>query len=173
MKRLGIIFNVIVLSALIVLVSAGVTLVHCNHTGNLSVAQLAMTSGMMRDGQSVQDGQSGRDVGSGQSASGHDNAGGEGECCGMEPECGCCHGGRNAMLSEVPCMDYTLISSQPTNSVNGFSLDFHPLYTILPDFFGCVVVNVPHVVVKSLLPECSGRHGPPRSYLRLITVLLI
>ena len=137
MKRLGIIFNVIVLSALIVLVSGGVTLVHCNHTGNLSVAQLAMTSGMMK------------------------------------PEYHCCHSGRNAMLSEVPCMDYTLISSQPTNSVNGFNLDFHPLYTLLPDFFGGVVVNVPHVIVKLLLPECSGRHGPPRSYLRLITVLLI
>lgn len=152
MKRLGIIFNAIVLSALIILVSCGVTLVHCNHTGNMSVAQFAVAEGVMP----------GERVGN----SGADN------CCGMQPECHCCHAG-HAAVGEAPCMDYTLISPQPTNSVNGFNLDFHPLFTILPDFFGGVVVRVPHVVVKSLLPECSGRHGPPRSYLRLITVLLI
>lgn len=47
MKRLGIIFNAIVLSALIVLVSCGVTLVHCNHTGNMSVAQFAVAASVM------------------------------------------------------------------------------------------------------------------------------
>lgn len=153
MKRISIIFNSILLSLLIILVSSGVTLVQCNHTGNMSVAQLSVARTMtMMHSETI--------------------AHGSGKCCGMEPECHCCHADRTA-VGEQPCMDYTLISSQPTNSVNGFNLDFHPLYTLLPDFFGGVVVRVPQVIIKSLLPECNGRHGPPRNYLRLITVLLI
>lgn len=145
MKRIGIIFYSILLSLLIVLMSGGVTLVQCNHTGNMSVAQLSprLDYGAEKD-----------------------------DCCGMEPECHCCHS-HVATVGELPCMDYTLVKAQPTSFSHGFTLDLHPLCFTVPDFIGAPVVRASRVMVKTLLSGGNGRHGPPRSYLRLITVLLI
>lgn len=155
MKKIGIIFYSILLSLLIILMGGGVTLVQCNHTGNISVAQL--------------------------SASFDDDAYDE-DCCGMEADNGeacdteqkshCCHSYGDS-VEKQPCMNYTLVKSQPTNFSNVFIPAVQPLCFTVPDFIGAPVVRLAHVVVKALLPECNGRHGPPRNYLRLITILLI
>ena len=156
MKRFSIIFYSILLSLLVVLMSSGVTLVQCNHTGNMSVAQLSASFDYDAD---------------------------EEDCCGMEPECHddccgkdtenhCCHS-HDENVDELPCMSYTLVKAQPTNFSNAFMPGVQPLCFTVPDFLGAPVVRLMHVVVKALFPECNGRHGPPRSYLRLITVLLI
>ncbi len=155
MKRIGIIFYSILLSLLVIFVSSGVTLVQCNHTGNMSVAQLSTSFDYDADD----------------------------DCCGMEPEYhdGCCDmdvenycsHSHYENLDELPCMNYTLVKAQPTSFSNAFVPGFQPLCFIVPDFLGIPVVRFVRVVVKALLPECNGRHGPPRSYLRLITILLI
>lgn len=145
MKRIGILFSGILLSLLVILMSGGVTLVQCNHTGSMSVAQLSPSFEGDAD---------------------------NGDCCGMEPECRCCHS-HGETVGELPCMNYTLVKAQPTSFSHGFTLDFHPACFVVPDFVGQQLLRVPQVIVKVLMPEGNGRHGPPRSYLRLITVLLI
>lgn len=135
------------------MVGGGLTLVHCNHTGNVSVAQLAAADDMVRDGMA--------------------EGGGNAACCGMEPDC-CCHQGMmKASVGEVPCMRYSFWVTQPTNSANGFHIDVNPLYCIVHDFIGSAIALPRKPIVRSALPEGNGRHGPPRSYLRLIRILQI
>ena len=98
--------------------------------------------------------------------------GGNAACCGMEPDC-CCHGKMKTSVGEVPCMRYSLLVTQPTNSANGFHFDVTPLYCLIHDFVGAAIALPRMQNVKSALPEGNGRHGPPRSYLRLIRILLI
>ena len=145
MKRIGIIFYSILLSLLIVVMSGGVTLVQCNHTGSMSVAQLSPHMGYAAE---------------------------KDDCCGMKPECHCCHSHAET-VGELPCMNYTLVKAQPTSFSQGFTLDFQPVCLVMPDFVGKQLLRVSQVIVKAMMPEGNGRHGPPRSYLRLITVLLI
>lgn len=153
MKRLSVIFNVIVLSALVVMAGAGITLIRCSHTGELSVAQFAAAGNAIMT----------------QSC---DNDNGVEECCGMDEDDHCCHD-CNSSVGELPCMDYKLIKPQPIDSSNGFSFDFYPLFTIVPEFLGNAVQEQPGVTAKFQRIPSGGRHGPPRSYLRLITVLQI
>ncbi len=153
MKRLGVIINVIVLSALVILAGAGITLVRCSHTGTMSVAQFAVADNavMMQS---------------------CDNTDGVEECCGMDEADHCCHDCGDT-IDELPCMDYKLIKPQPIDSSNGFAFDFQPLCTLVPDFLGVAVRELPGVAAEFLRMPSGGRHGPPRAYLRLITVLLI
>ncbi len=97
----------------------------------------------------------------------------EGEsCCGMEPECHCCHK-MKATIDEKPCMDYTLITSQPTTFSQGFNVDLCTPCTLVPCFMTGVAIMTPQMVNICCLPVLNGKHAPPRSYLRLITKLLI
>ena len=153
MKRISVILSVIVLSALVVMAGSGITLIRCSHTGELSVAQLAAAGNAV-----VQ-----------QSCSNDD---GMEECCGMDEEDHCCHD-CNASVGELPCMDYKLIKPQPIDSSNGFCFDFHPLFTVVPEFLGNDIKEHPTVTAEFRRIPSGGRHGPPRGYLRLITVLQI
>lgn len=123
---------------------------HCNHTGDMSVAQLSVAR-MSANGTNTEEAK---------------------DCCGMEPECHCCHK-MKAMINEKPCMDYTLISSQPTTFSQYFNIDLCSPYTLVPDFMTSVAVLTLHRVNKGFIPVLNGNHAPPRSYLRLITKLLI
>lgn len=150
MKRLSIIFNVALLSLLIIIVGGGVTLMHCNHTGSLSVVQLpgaAVMSHEMDDEAETE---------------------GNGE---MDSDCHCCH--FHNMIGELPCMNYKLLSCQPSIMSHGFSFSHVPVCVQLPDFLSSAVSPYCIPAARRKQTECSGRHGPPRHYLRLITVLQI
>lgn len=148
MKRFLLMLNIMVLSLFIVVMGGGVTLIYCNHTGNMTVAQLTVAGDVMQESEK------------------------EENCCGMEPECHC-HMALHTAVSEQQCMDYTFVSGQPTNVSSSIIPNMQPLFTLLHDFIGSAILRVPVITMKNLLPAINGRHAPPRAYLRLITVLLI
>lgn len=150
MRRLSIIFNVALLSLLIIMVGGGVTLMHCNHTGNLSIAQLPGAAAMPQGGA---------------------EAWPQGECA-TKTDC-CSAGSHGTEMGELPCMDYKLLSCQPSIMSHGFSFSHVPACVELPEFLSAAVSPCRAAVERRRLTECCGRHGPPRRYLRLITVLQI
>lgn len=148
MKRLSIIFNIALLSLLIIMVGGGVTLMRCNHTGSMSVVQLSVGDGMSQ-----------------QEAEAEDESATMQDCCTVPY-----HG---TSARQLPCMDYTLLSLQPTILSNGFTFSHAPLCMELPPYLETALSPCFATVSRRQSTECSGRHGPPRRYLRLITVLQI
>ena len=76
-------------------------------------------------------------------------------------------------LSKQPCMKYMLLKGNPTTYHNAPTIDLQPMVSTLPDF---ILAGVPRLQVSSVAEHFlydSPRHAPPRSYLRLLTTLLI
>lgn len=138
------------LSLLIIMVGGGVTLMHCNHTGNLSIMLLPGAAAMPQ---------------------GEAQAWQKGECA-AKPDC-CRRDSHETQAGELPCMNYKLLSCQPSIFSHGFSFSHVPVCVQLPQFLSSAVSPYCVPAERRMLTECSGRHGPPRQYLRLITVLQI
>lgn len=174
MKRLGVIINIIVISLLLILMGGGVTLVHCQRTGALSVAQLSLDANNVVA--SVCSAAESAESMSDAASSDSDN------CCAAEgEEHGCC---ANCEAEHAPvklsktiesksCMQYMLLKGQPTTFHAAQNIDFQPMVTVVPDF---LLASVPDFPVSRNVGDFfynSPQHAPPRAYLRLLTTLLI
>lgn len=174
MKRLGVIINIIVISLLLILMGGGVTLVHCQRTGTLSVAQLSLDANNIV-ASVCSEAQSAESM-SDDASSDSDN------CCAAEGEehgcCANCEAERASVklsktIESKSCMQYMLLKGQPTTFHTAQNIDFQPMVTAVPDF---LLASVPDFPVNRNVGDFlydSPRHAPPRAYLRLLTTLLI
>lgn len=174
MKRLGVIINIIVISLLLILMGGGVTLVHCQRTGALSVAQLSLDANNVVASVCSE----AESAGSMSDAASSDSD----NCCAAEGEehgcCANCEAERASFklsktIESKSCMQYMLLKGQPTTFHAAQNIDFQPMAIVVPDF---LLASVPDLPVNRNIGDflCdSPQHAPPRAYLRLLTTLLI
>lgn len=134
MKRLPLFITAMLLSVLVVMMSGGMTVVHCAHSG-----EWHMMSGeaMALAGQGDGDG---------------------GDCC----------------PGKSPCMTVTSVGAQPSVMPTAVLHTFQCPVLALPPMMESLMCQVPQWGVT--MPQLLGSmpfHGPPRHWLRLITVLQI
>jgi len=125
MKRIANIITVLFLSVMILIAGAGLTIIHCEHEGYVSVAQVSAEAQQHK-------------------------------CC----------------TPMKKCMTVTVHKLQPTVTVHYAIPDFHVLQPLLYTV-AFVEPQVESLPVKQLAYSGVIPHGPPRSYLNTLCVLLI
>lgn len=144
MKRIAAISVSVMLSAIIIVLGAGIPFVHCNHSHTTELVKLS-------------------DIGR------HDNAAGAG-CCGHKDK----GGGNGHEICGADCMETFVVRLASMASLCQHYVAFHAVCLPLHPFTGMTGRPCPPITVKpGARHTADAPHSPPRDYLRLIRILII
>lgn len=144
MKRLAAISVSVMLSVVIIALGAGIVFVRCCHTQTMELAQL--------------------------SAIEHHGGAGDDDCCGHDDT-----GHDGTEIGAPDCMKTVVVKLSSVIAVHKHqTVAFHTLYFPLSSFADIMGRKIFPVIIKTNARHTADApNSPPRSYLRLIRILLI